>query len=110
MTNEILNKLPPDFFQRLGAPDNAPADLREQLLGDTLTQTHEFILGLLQQADRLSLDKIVEGLWHLSGTVYKRTAVSGHLNRLAKRGLVFPVPGKRWELAEKGFLRIGNKS
>lgn len=98
---DISAKLPLGFFDQplamtasdlFGLPDSVKKEL-------ALTESDKLeilIVNLINLAGgTLILDKIITGLFHLTGEVHQRTALTGKLYRMNKKGLVFGVPKKK---------------
>jgi hypothetical protein len=71
-----------------------PEDLIAQL--SDLDQTEIEILELIDMAGgTLVLDKIIAGLFHLTGKSYQRQQMTAKLYRMSKKGLIYSVPKKK---------------
>jgi hypothetical protein len=96
-----LSKLPPDFLSNpfsLSASDieGFPAELIEELgitPGDKLEIA---IVELIKAAGgSIILGKLIAGLYHMTGEIHQRVALTAKLYRMSKKGLVFSVPNKK---------------
>lgn len=92
-------KLPQGFFDNplaltskdlIGLPD----DLIEEL--SDLDETEVELLELFEMAGgTLVLDKIIAGLFHLTGKSYQRQQITAKLYRMTKKGLIRSLPKKK---------------
>jgi hypothetical protein len=72
-----------------------PPELLEELsvAGDLIEFT---ILELMQELGGMaSLDQLLVGLYRKTGDVHKRSAIVSRLYRMAQKGFVYGVPGKK---------------
>jgi Fe2+ or Zn2+ uptake regulation protein len=86
--------------------ENAPEELLKELNLTENDRQELLIEHIIAQADGvLSLDKIIMELYTRTREVPKRTAVTQRLFRMASRGMIYNVPGKKgiystYELSE----------
>lgn len=99
--NDMKDRLPLGF---LDDPYNlAPTDitgLPEEVIAELnispSDKTDAIIIDLIKMAGgTLILDKIIAGLAHLTGEVHQRSALTARLYRMAKKGLIQSVKGKK---------------
>lgn len=108
-----LDGLPPREATSTAHLPNRPAQLRlslraedldglpQELLDELSTsgaenKTEATILTLLQEAGGvMSLDQLLVGLFRRAGELHKRPALTNRLYRMAQKGLIFSVPGKK---------------
>ena len=87
--------------------ENAPEDLlRELNLGDTDKNELLIEYTIAEAGGVLSLDKIMIELYKRTREVPKRTTITSKLYRMAARGMIYNVPGKKgvystYELTEQ---------
>lgn len=82
MSGEELSKLPSELLAQLNISNGDMADL--------------YIVELINNAGGvLSLDHIIAGLYYITGEVHRRTVVVSRLYRLAKKGRVSSVKGRK---------------
>ena len=97
----VLSKLPKDFFSNpltLSASDVAglPAEVLGELNITPSDKLEIAILDLINAAGGvLVLDKIIAGLYHVTGEVHQRVALTAKLYRMARKGILFNVPKKK---------------
>jgi hypothetical protein len=91
---------------------NAPDELLKELnIGDADRQELIIEYIIAQEGGILSLDKIMVALFKWGGEVPKRAAVTQRLYRMASRGMIYNVPGKKgvystYELTEHEAQKI----
>lgn len=94
-----LGKFPPGFFDNpliLTPKDlgGLPTELVEQL--SDLDQLEGEILKLMEMSKgTLVLDKIIAGLYHLTGKTHQRNQLTAKLYRMIKKNLIWSVPRKK---------------
>lgn len=75
------------------------ADLPEEVLSELSTSGTDpvgyAILDLLERRGMMSLDQIIVALYREFGEVHKRQNVNSRMYRMAQKGLIKPVEGKR---------------
>ena len=97
--NPELGKFPSGFFDNpltLTQSDlgGLPAELVEQL--SDLDELESEILKLMEMGKgTLVLDKIVAGLYHLTGKTHQRNQLTAKLYRMMKKNLIWSVPKKK---------------
>jgi hypothetical protein len=97
--NTEVGKFPRGFFDNPLALTQSdlgglPEDLVEQL--SDLDELEGEILKLMDLAGgTLILDKIIAGLFHMTGKSHQRNQLTAKLYRMTKKGLVWSVPKKK---------------
>jgi hypothetical protein len=98
LTFEDIQGLPEDLIKELNVSDT---DRQEMVI--------EHIIA--QSGGVLSLDKILVELWRRTGEVHKRNTMISRLYRMAQRGMIYNVPGKKgvystYEISEQDAKKM----
>lgn len=116
----------PDQALESGPPKNVPKqlaltlndieDLPEELIRElnlTETDRQELLIEdiITRSGGILSLDKLMVVLYRRTGEIPKRNTLTSRLYRMAQRGVIFNVPGKKgvystYELTEQDVRRL----
>ncbi len=97
----ISAKLPADFFSNpLALAPTDYAGLEQDLLSElNITENDKLestIVDLINAAGGvLVLDKIMVGIFHITGEKHQRVSMTAKLYRMAKKNLVYSVPKKK---------------
>lgn len=100
-SSSSLSKLPPDFFTNpLSLTASDVTGLPEQVIQElNITPSDKLeilIVDLINAAGGvLILDKIIAGLYHITGEAHQRNTLTAKLYRMSRKGLVFSVPKKK---------------
>ena len=89
---------------RLEEIEGLPAELVSELSSATATDKIEVaVLALLDEAPGsiTSMDRLLVGIYRRTGDVLKRAQLTSKLYRMAQRGLIFGVPGKKGVYASR---------
>jgi hypothetical protein len=92
--------------------DGAPEELIKELnISDADRQELQIEFLIAQHGGVLSLDKILVELYKKTGDVPRRNTVTSRLYRMAARGMIYNVPGKKgvystYELSEQDAKRM----
>lgn len=102
-TNLNLPKIPTGFFDNpltltskdlIGLPDELRAELSN--LDEIETEILElFEIAKIELKEELVLDKVIAGLFYLTGKTYQRQAITAKMYKMSKKGLIFSVPKKK---------------
>jgi hypothetical protein len=101
LDTNLMAKLPPGFLSNplsLMAADivGTPEDLIKQLNISESDKQEIAIVDLINAAGgTLLLDKIILGVFYLTGMEYQRNTITAKLYRMSRKGLVFGVPKKK---------------
>ena len=94
---KIMTILPENFGRRVGALEDLPAKLRDQLQLGKVADLDQAVIDLIRDdLDGIAnLDEILVGLYRKKGDVFERHFVSNKLYRMNKLGLIRSVQGKK---------------
>lgn len=102
-SNLNLPKMPIGFFDNpltLTSKDliGLPEELRAEL--SNLDETEAEILQLFEiakseQKEELVLDKVIAGLFYLTGKTYQRQVITAKMYKMSKKALIYSVPKKK---------------
>jgi hypothetical protein len=98
LTLEDIEGLPEELIKELNITE---ADRQELIIENIIAR----------QGGILSLDKIMVGLYQRTGEINKRNTLISRLYRMAQRGMIFNVPGKKgvystYEVSEADAKRL----
>jgi len=94
---------------------NLPKELIEELSISDADRTEFNINSIIEDNGGIaSLDQILVGLYNKTNEIFKRVTITSRLHRMANKGLVFSVPGKKGiysnhELSETDVDSLFNK-
>jgi len=81
---------------RPGDVEGLPEELLNELSISSADKAEFAILSILEEAGGImSLDQIIVGLYLETGEIHKRSAVTNRLYRMAQKGLIHSVSGKK---------------
>lgn len=91
--------LPQGFFDNPLALTSKDIEGLPDVVLDELNALDSLEIAILElftmAGGTLILDKIIAGLYHLTGTPHSRTAITAKLYRMSKKALVYSVPKKK---------------
>ena len=92
-----MTVFPDNFGRRVGALEELPAKLRDQLQLGKVAELDQAIINVIRDdMDGIAnLDEILVGLYRSKGDVFERHFVSNKLYRMNKLGLIRSVQGKK---------------
>ena len=92
-----MTDLPDNFGRRVGAIEDLPAKLRDQLQLGKVADLDQAIINLIRDdLDGIAnLDEILVGLYRKRGDVFERHFVSNKLYLMNKLGLIRSVQGRK---------------
>jgi hypothetical protein len=76
--------------------DDLPEDLKKELSSSDADIIERLTLTLMEEAGGIiSLDRILVGLYRKTGEINKRVTMTSRMYRMAQKGYVYYVPGKK---------------
>ena len=86
----------PSIFLTLKDIEGLPDDLVKELSFSESDKLEFTIAGIIDEAGGvLSLDKILVGIYYKTKEIVRRNILISRLYRMAQKGVIFPVPGKK---------------